>query len=111
MQTRRTKETTSLKARKFWTRERLLTLPERRETTRGTVMVARCDVTMMARGEEEDVAEAVEVPELVVAEEVPEVGVERESLTGSPGTAGPASRLRRREEAEARETGATLRMM
>ena len=101
-----------MKARKFWTRERLLTLPERRETTRGTAMVATLsDVTMMARGEEEDVAEAVEVPELVVAEEVPEVGVERESLTGSPGTAGPASRLRRREEAEARETGATLRMM
>ena len=101
-----------MKARKFWTRERLLTLPERRETTRGTAMVATLsDVTMMARGEEEDVAEAVEVPELVVAEEDPEVAVERESLTGSPGTAGPASRLRRREEVVARETGATLRMM
>ena len=111
MQTRRTKETTSLKARKFWTRERLLTLPERRETTRGTAMVARSDVTMMERGEEEDVDEAVELPELVVAEEDPEVAVERESLTGSPGTAGLASRLRRREEVEARETGATLRMM
>ena len=73
-------------------------------------MVVRCDVTMMERGEEEDVAEAVEVPELVVAEEDPEVAVERESSTGSPGTAGLASRPRRREEVAARETGATLRM-
>ena len=56
-------------------------------------------------------AEAVEVPELVVAEVDPGAAVERESLTGSPAIAGLASRLRRREEVVARETGATLRMM
>ena len=82
----------------------------RRETTRGTAMVARFDVTMMERGEEEDVDEAVELPELVEAEADPEAAVGRESLTGSPETVGLVSRPRRREEAEERETGVISRM-
>ena len=73
-------------------------------------MAVRCDVTMMESGEEEDVDEAVEVQEEAVAEADPEAVVERGSLTGSPATAGLASRPRRREEVAARETGATLRM-
>ena len=110
MQTRRTKETTSLKARKFWTRERLPTPPERRETTSGTAMVARFEGTMMESDEEEDADVAVEVQEVVEAEGVPEVAAGRESSTGSPGTAGPGSRPRRRGAEEERGTGATLRM-
>ena len=67
---------------------------------------------MMESGEVEDAAVAVEVQEeevVAVAEEVPVVAGGRESSTGSPGTAGPVSRLRRREAVEGKETGATLR--
>ena len=65
---------------------------------------------MTERGEEEDVDEAVEAPEVVEAEGDPEVVAGRESSTGSPGTAGPESRPRRRGAEEGRGTGATLRM-
>ena len=58
-----------------------------------------CDLTVPEEKLEEAVAEAD-----------PEAVVERGSLTGSPATAGLASRPRRREEVAARETGATLRM-
>ena len=67
---------------------------------------------MMESGEAEDAAVAVEVQEeevVAVAEEVLEAAGGRESSTGSPGTAGPVSRLRRREAVEEKETGATLR--
>ena len=67
---------------------------------------------MMESDGVEDAAVAVEVQEeevVAVAEEVLEAAGGRESSTGSPGTAGPASRLRRREAVEEKETGATLR--
>ena len=51
-------------------------------------MVARFEGTMMESDEEEDVDVAVEVQEVVEAEGVPEVAAGRESLTGSPETAG-----------------------
>ena len=73
-------------------------------------MVARFEGTMMESDEEEDVDVAVEVQEVVEAEGVPEVAAGRESSTGSPGTAGPGSRPRRRGAEEERGTGATLRM-
>ena len=58
------------------------------------------------------VEEAVVVADLVdVVEEVLEVEVARESLTGSLEMPGLASNLRRREEEAAKETGETLRMM
>ena len=58
------------------------------------------------------VEEAVAVEDLVdVVEEVLEVEVARESLTGSLEMPGLASNLRRREEEAAKETGETLRMM
>merc|ERR1711874_716332 len=59
MLTRRTKETTSLKAREFLTPERRLTLQERNGTTNATVREARLDETTMERGEGADVAEDV----------------------------------------------------
>ena len=58
------------------------------------------------------VEEAVAVEDLVdVVEEVLEVEVARESLTGSLEMPGLASSPRRREEEAAKETGETLRMM
>ena len=109
MQTRRTKETTSLKAREFLTPERLLTLQERNGTTNATVREARLDETTMERGEGADVAEDVAVLEDSEAVEDPEVAVGRESLTGSPATAGLGSRPRTREVEVGRATGETLR--
>ena len=58
------------------------------------------------------VEEAVAVEDLVdVVEEVLEVEVARESLTGSLEMPGLVSSPRRREEEAAKETGETLRMM
>ena len=100
-----------MKARKFWTRERLLTPPERRETTSVTEREERSDVTMMERGEAESVDVAVADLEEPEAVEALEVAVARGSLTGSLAIRGLVSRPRTREEVEGRVTGVTLRMM
>ena len=65
---------------------------------------------MMERGEEEGGAVVVEHQEQAEAVEVPEVAVARGSSTGSPEIPGLESRPKTREGAEARATGATLRM-
>ena len=98
-----------MKAREFLTPERLLTLQERNGTTNATVREARLDETTMERGEGADVAEDVAVLEDSEAVEDPEVAVGRESLTGSPATAGLGSRPRTREVEVGRATGETLR--
>ena len=88
--------------------------PVRRGTTSATGTERSAGAMMMASAVVEAVDVAVEVPEVIVVAEAavdPEVAEASVSLTASPETQGPASSPRRREEAAARATGATSRMM